>query len=177
MPTPIGGFIPQEVYDGRLQSQHTIDSKTCLAFVQADGEEAKTGTSQIVKHERSTGCIQLVRNYYQKSNSVVITPYDAQCGKIEQSLKVQNLPWQGRVFSVDSFQEDQADIVIVSTVRTASHGFLKNTYRVNVVLTRCKLGMVIVSNSRFLHEGHWNCLLRELAVHWEQEGDDDVWID
>ncbi|KIJ32688.1 hypothetical protein M422DRAFT_126185, partial [Sphaerobolus stellatus SS14] len=153
MPTPIGEFISQHIYEGRLQSEHPIEANTCLAFVQADGEEAKAGTSRIVSDHFSLRSlyiylpflknmkevqtvIHLVRHYYRDSEFVVITPYIAQRG----------LPWKGRVFNVDSFQ---ANIVSISTVKTASSGFLKNSSRVNVMLTRCKMGMIIVSNSSF----------------------------
>jgi superfamily I DNA and/or RNA helicase len=46
----------------------------------------------------------LVRRYYRHTKFCVITPYDPQRGEIEKVLKDQNLPWEGKVFNVDSFQ-------------------------------------------------------------------------
>lgn len=54
-----------------------------------------------------------------------------------------------RVAVVDNFQGEEADIVIVSLVRSnndGSIGFLKNENRVNVLLTRARLGMIVIGN-------------------------------
>jgi len=61
-------------------------------------------------------------------------------------------------------------------VRTEAAGFLKSIERVNVILTRCKRGMVIVTNRNFLKTSH--TLLGELAYHWETtHGQSKTWID
>ena len=48
--------------------------------------------------------IALVKYYYRDKPFAVITPYDAQRAAIERALKRENLPWEGHVFNVDSFQ-------------------------------------------------------------------------
>jgi AAA domain len=45
---------------------------------------------------------------------------------------------------------NEADFIIISLVRTKSIGFLDDLRRTNVMLTRCKKGMVILANRRFL---------------------------
>jgi hypothetical protein len=46
MPVPLGGFISEEVYDGKLRSEHEICAMECVAFVDAaKGQEEKCGTS------------------------------------------------------------------------------------------------------------------------------------
>ncbi|KAK0471192.1 AAA domain-containing protein, partial [Armillaria novae-zelandiae] len=80
----------------------------------------------------------------------VITPYDAQRAAIEEELKSQDLPWERRVFNVDSFQGNEADIIIVSVVRCWNPGFLRSNERMNVMLTRCRRGLIVVSNKNFL---------------------------
>jgi hypothetical protein len=59
--------------------------------------------------------------------------------------------------------------VIVSVVRTTSAGFLKSLQRMNVMLTRCKKGMVIVTNRNFIQNGGRNTLLGHLAEHWSYD--------
>ena len=40
MPTPIGKFVSERVYDSKLYSKHSITSRDCVTFVNAgDGEE------------------------------------------------------------------------------------------------------------------------------------------
>ncbi|KAJ6609214.1 hypothetical protein B0H10DRAFT_2065077 [Mycena sp. CBHHK59/15] len=54
--------------------------------------------------------------------------------------KTANIPWQDKVFRVHSFQGNEDDF-IVSTVRTEKLGFLAESRRVNVMLSRCKKGL------------------------------------
>ncbi|KIJ55988.1 hypothetical protein M422DRAFT_151005 [Sphaerobolus stellatus SS14] len=179
MPSPIGHFISTHVYEGRLLSHHKVHSKRCLAFIHADGIEAKSGKSHRNAKEVQT-VTHLVRNYYRSFNFAIITPYDAQRAAIVAGLKGAHLPWEGRVFNVDSFQGNEADIVIVSVVRTNGPGFLKNLNRTNVLLTRCKMGMIIVTNRSFIYGGGKKTLLGKLAGYWEkrESGEGKLnWVD
>ncbi|KAJ7576716.1 P-loop containing nucleoside triphosphate hydrolase protein [Mycena floridula] len=49
MPVPIGGFISKAVYNGRIKSVHTILTPSCLAFIDAQGQEIKRGFSWTVR--------------------------------------------------------------------------------------------------------------------------------
>ncbi|KAK0237313.1 AAA domain-containing protein, partial [Armillaria nabsnona] len=96
-------------------------------------------------------------------NFCIITPYDAQRAAIERELKNSNLPWE-RVFNVDSFQgRNEADIVLVSVVRCREPGFLRSDQRMNVMLTRCRRGLVIVSSRSFLSGPGKSTLVGKLA--------------
>ena len=56
-----------------------------------------------------------------------------------------------RVSSVDSFQGDEALVIIVSLVRSNDErkcGFLKTSNRINVLLSRARHGMYIIGNSQ-----------------------------
>ncbi|KAK0482994.1 P-loop containing nucleoside triphosphate hydrolase protein [Armillaria luteobubalina] len=104
MPHPLGDFISREVYDNRLRSVHDITDPSCIAFIDArNGNEKKSGFSYKNDDEVRT-VAQLVEHYYQNHDFCVLTPYDAQRAAIEAELKSQNLPWERRVFNVDSFQ-------------------------------------------------------------------------
>lgn len=58
-----------------------------------------------------------------------------------------------RVSTVDNYQGEESDLVIASLVRSNPRGdigFLKEPQRVNVLLSRAKLGMILIGNSETL---------------------------
>jgi AAA domain len=65
--------------------------------------------------------------------------------------------------------------VILSSVRTQKPGFLKSEPRMNVALTRCRKGMVVVTNKCFLQGAGKSTLLGKLNRTWSQHR--DSWID
>lgn len=135
MPVPLGNFISQKVYEGRLKSRHKTTSHNSVRFVNTPrGVEKKKGSSWTVSYpilffimdykvgfsqnEAEIDCIvNLVRNYYQKTDFCIITPYDSQRAAIESRLKDENLPWE-KVFNVDSFQGEPIPIFFFQKVAT-----------------------------------------------------------
>ncbi len=105
-------------------------------------------------------------------------------------MRDSGLDWKDRVFNVDSFQGEchslsaalelsahmpsgnERDYVIVSLVRTQQLGFLKDLRRTNVMLTRCKRGMYIVTDWDFVFKKATDTLVGRMAAAW----DVDVWI-
>jgi hypothetical protein len=65
--------------------------------------------------------------------------------------------------------------VILSSVRTQQAGFLNSRPRMNVALTRCRKGMIVVTNKCFLRGAGSKTLLGQLCSTWSQHG--DAWID
>jgi hypothetical protein len=58
-----------------------------------------------------------------------------------------------RCSSIDNFQGEESDIVVMSLVRSnksGAIGFLKEAQRVNVLLSRAKIGLYMVGNSKTL---------------------------
>jgi superfamily I DNA and/or RNA helicase len=102
----------------------------------------------------------------------IITPYDAQRGRIEDALKAAKLKWEDTVFNVDSFQGNEADFIVVSLVRTAKPGFLANPRRTNVLLSRCKKGMLVCANRAFLtgDARAQKTLVGKMAAEWAAAG-------
>ncbi|KAH0487156.1 MAG: uncharacterized protein KVP18_000028 [Porospora cf. gigantea A] len=78
-------------------------------------------------------------------NICVITPYNAQVALIRDLLGERVI----RVASVDSFQGQEADVIIISLVRSncdTEVGFLGDARRLNVAVTRAKLRVVLIGD-------------------------------
>ena len=71
---------------------------------------------------------------------------------------------------------NEADFVILSSVRTKQAGFLKSQPRMNVALTRCRKGMVVVTDKNFLQGVGRSTLLGQLCRTWSRHHD-ACWID
>ena len=78
-----------------------------------------------------------------------------------------------RVSTVDNYQGEEADIVVVSLVRSAPAsgriGFLDQPQRVNVLLSRAKLGLILLGNSDTLLAGSarrktWETALKHIPI-------------
>jgi superfamily I DNA and/or RNA helicase len=83
---------------------------------------------------------------------VILSPYKGQVNYIESEIredeKLVNLPI--KVKTIDGFQGQESDIVIISLVRSNGKneiGFLKDYRRFNVAITRAKLQAVVVGDS------------------------------
>ena len=68
--------------------------------------------------------------------------------------------------------------MIVSVVRTTAPGFLKSLNRMNVMLTRCQAGMVLVTQRAFVQGAGKGTLLGRLARYLAQRvGENGAWAD
>jgi superfamily I DNA and/or RNA helicase len=92
---------------------------------------------------------ELVHESEQYRSSVqmlrIITFYTAQVFLIRKMLDNAGFNYV-LVAAVDSSQGCEADVVIVSLVRSVSAGFLKDDSRMNVALTRARYQLVCVGN-------------------------------
>ncbi|KAF5367449.1 hypothetical protein D9758_003653 [Tetrapyrgos nigripes] len=174
MPVPIGEFISKHVYDDVLKSAHPINSPTSCQFIDVhEGREELKGTSKVNEQEVKVA-IGLARKLQLQSKSYrIITPYDAQRAALETGLKAEGLNWQDICFNVDSFQGNEDDYIIVSIVGTKKLGFLKEKRRVNVMLTRCKVKMIVLSSRKFVKGVAKESLVGKLEEHMG----DAVWVD
>ncbi|KEH37929.1 RNA helicase SDE3-like protein [Medicago truncatula] len=99
----------------------------------------------------------------------IITPYRQQVLKIKQTLENLEMP-DVKVGSVEQFQGQEKEVIIVSTVRsTIKHnefdrihclGFLSNHRRFNVAITRAISLLVIIGNPHIIcKDDHWSQML------------------
>ena len=103
----------------------------------------------------------------------VVTPYRAQ-KRLILSLLQKHQPLKKatsfiKVNTVDGFQGREEDVVIVSTVRSNPHGgigFLADSRRMNVAMTRARHSCVVVGNAQCLaaKDRHWRSFVTAMAT-------------
>ena len=93
---------------------------------------------------------------------VVLSPYARQVKRIEGALRRAGVA-DVVVGSVDSFQGQEADVVVFSATRSNERGalgFVRDPRRLNVALTRAKRGLVVVGDATTLSNSqHWAALI------------------
>jgi hypothetical protein len=93
----------------------------------------------------------------------VITPYKAQIPCIEKALTRAFGPTTGvRVQTVDSYQGQEREMIVLSCVRNSGLGFLTDHQRLNVAITRARFSLVVIGDYRLLTQNRtWNAVLSE----------------
>jgi senataxin len=96
----------------------------------------------------------------------VLTPYSGQVDEIRRALSADD---PVRVSTVDSFQGQEQDVIVISCVRASAGemdggarepsgiGFLSDPRRMNVAITRARDALVVVGDAMWLsrHSRHW----------------------
>jgi len=165
MPKQIGDLISKLFYDNKLKNGHIkdtsnfLDPKTIIRWVDVTGEHNTDGTSSYNNFEIDK-IIELLsminKSLENKSNKTIgiITPYSAQKRRIRNKVKslelvnISNL----KIDTVDSFQGEEADIIIYSTVKTYGNiSFLIDKKRLNVAISRTKENLFFVGKKNFFY--------------------------
>ena len=136
-----------------------IDTAGCGFFEQVDKETRSSFNAEecdlMLKHFRNY--IEIVEaNIGDEELSVgVISPYKAQVSLLQNNFKgVENeferCKLNMSVNTIDSFQGQERDVIYISLVRSNEKGeigFLSDTRRMNVAMTRAKKKLVIIGDS------------------------------
>jgi len=176
MPPQIGAFISEAIYSGLLQSweDHPITGEDMACrFVNVRGQEESDQKSW-KNTEECEAILQIAAAFESQGRSYrIITPYEAQRSLMEQGMKDRELIWEDKCFNVDSFQGNEDDYILISLVRTRALGFLSDLRRTNVMLTRCKRGMVIFTNRVFIEGRGSESLVGNLLGYYG----DEAWLE
>ncbi|TDL25784.1 hypothetical protein BD410DRAFT_813484 [Rickenella mellea] len=180
MPPPIGDFISEHMYTSNLKSnpEHPIKNiNSCQFFDITYGQEERVDKSW--KNMAEVIAIMKMSELLSEKDKEfkIITPYDAQRTLIEKTLRDNELEWKDKCFNVDSFQGNEEEIIIISLVRSRDIGFLKDMRRTNVMLSRCKQQMYILSSKVFLQHFAAKTLVGKMAKHWEEAGEKWITLD
>ncbi|KAF9586191.1 hypothetical protein BGW38_008729 [Lunasporangiospora selenospora] len=124
-----------------------IENLPTLTFIETGGQEVQDPRT---KSFTNIGEVKLVVSMIQhflhlnipESDIGVISLYKSQAEKIESEMteyaKKTGRPGGVQISTVDAFQGSEKEVIILSTVRTNSIGFIDNKQRVNVALTRSR---------------------------------------
>ena len=147
--------------------------------------EHRTRTGSISNADEARLVIHTLRDYIemvspQKIESEridfgVITPYRGQARLIRRLLKMQHyfrrLKRHITVGTVDGFQGQERDVIVISLVRDnveGNIGFLRDLRRMNVAITRARMKLIIIGNAQTLSRHRF---YRELIQHFRNQGE------
>ncbi|KAL7443031.1 hypothetical protein ACHAXM_008765, partial [Skeletonema potamos] len=165
-------------YTGKDDFPWPMKSKPMFFWGVAGMEEiSASGTSYLNRTEASYVekiVTHLIKMGVNSSQIGVITPYDGQKKYVQEHMR-RSGPLAASIYesievnSVDAFQGREKEIILVSCVRsseTQGIGFLSDPRRLNVALTRARLGLVLLGNPRVLSKNPlWAALLLHFKEH------------
>jgi senataxin len=155
----IVAFPNMRFYDGRLETNYTPHPTfkgRPYEIINVNGECLSVGTS-FLNNAEIERCVEIQTQLAQHMETVVIiSPYQAQTRAL-LAAGARN------VHTIDSFQGNEADAVIVSVVREEDIGFWCDYRRLNVALTRARHCLRLVGASK-----KWKGLLAEMTKNAKQ---------
>ncbi|XP_058056349.1 probable RNA helicase armi [Anopheles bellator] len=138
----------------------------CGVFFHAvDGLNSRSdgSTSWYNLEEAKTVCwlvLKLLVKGYKPQDIGVITPYKLQIHHIQRRFQLVQLDDAPEVGTVELFQGQERNVMIMSTVRSPSSwsvqnkqqalGFVADEKRINVAISRAKVALIIVGNPKLL---------------------------
>lgn len=189
MRTAIGHFPAHRYYEGDLHPHESNTSRKRHAeslipldglnlWVNIHGKEQRYDESFYNEEEANAICqlITEIRKVDTISTIGIICFYRSQRLLVEKLLENESTrnanirPHNTAVSTVDGFQGDEKDIIILSLVRanqTGKIGFLEDFRRLNVAITRAKDALFICGNSQTFCQAE-NSELQELATYYQE---------
>jgi superfamily I DNA and/or RNA helicase len=146
----IAGFSNAYFYDNKLKHAKANNAEPAMLFFDTAGtgfEETQQEDSGSKWNQGEAECIEKIVQHpdFESSNWVLISPYQGQVAHLK-SLLGDGI----RISTIDSFQGQEADGVIISLVRSNAQqeiGFLRDYRRLNVALTRAQNRLIVVGDS------------------------------
>lgn len=191
----IMGFSSKWFYGGALKAAPEVAERqispldTPLMWIDTSacqfGEKVSQRTSSKLNASEAKLLIHTLRDYVdmiglerlqnERVDFGIISPYKAQVRLLRKLLKMQKfyrgLRRQVSVNSVDGFQGQERDVIIISMVRDndkGTIGFLRDLRRMNVALTRARMKLIVLGNSETLSKHRF---YNELIEYFKEHGD------
>lgn len=146
-------FYNDELIAHESVKEHAFNNEPAVEFIDTAGcgFDEKTDDSSFSKS--NLGEIDLIRKRMEEfpknlNESIgIISPYKEQVNKIRNEFKsLKNIA----VNTIDSFQGQEKDLIIISLVRSNSSseiGFLQDYRRMNVAMTRARKKLIVIGDS------------------------------
>ncbi len=152
MPKNIADFSSQYFYENRLES-HKAKQENALLFYDTAGagyDEQHGDEGMSLKNEgEADSILKIIQQEAISSDKIaVLSPYSGQIGHLKDRLDKSI-----RCSTIDSFQGQEKEVIIISLVRSnpeGNIGFLSDYRRMNVAMTRAKERLIIVGDSATL---------------------------
>jgi len=169
-------FPNREFYEGKLESapevkyRGILDWDTAIEWIDspcfdADGIETRESASGLsrVNPAEAILTIQTLQRYFEKIGKDrlleenvdvgIISPYKGQVALLRRLLK-QDKYWKPfrrfiTVNTVDGFQGQERDVIVISLVRSNDQGdigFLRDLRRMNVAITRARMKLILIGD-------------------------------
>lgn len=147
----IAGFSSNYFYNDLLKSAtHLQDTGTHVTFIDTAGsgyQEAHGSDGSSLQNEGELRIVQqlIETESLSSAHTAFISPY---AGQVAAAKEV--LPKEMRISTIDSFQGQEKENIIVSLVRSNDDGdigFLKDYRRMNVAITRAKEQLFVIGDS------------------------------
>lgn len=152
MPPKIAAFSSRFFYEGKLKSYKEESSDDSIVFIDTAGAnylENKDENNSKFNEQELLFLVDYIKSHLSDKQEIVfISPYSAQV-----SLAKELLPENVHCATIDSFQGQEAQIIIISLVRSNEQGeigFLKEYRRMNVAMTRAKEKLIVLGDSATL---------------------------
>lgn len=153
-------------------SQCGYGERQSRSLSRSNADEARLLIRTLREYIESIG---LTRVQDERIDFGIISPYRAQVRLIRRLLKLQkffrHLHGQISVGTVDGFQGQERDVIILSMVRDNDEGqigFLRDLRRMNVAITRARMKLIVLGNAETLSRHPFYAALLE---HFQDKGD------
>jgi ATP-dependent RNA/DNA helicase IGHMBP2 len=166
----IAGFSGNYFYNSLLlTAPHLGNTGTHITFIDTagSGSDEKHGTDGMsLQNEAELKIVQQLMEQQQLDplTTAFISPYSGQVAAAKEAL-----PKQLRISTIDSFQGQEKETIILSLVRSNEEGnigFLKDYRRMNVAITRAKEQLFIIGDSATIGgDAFYHSLLTYIEAH------------
>ncbi len=176
----IAGFSGNHFYNGLLlTAAHLVNTGTHISFIDTAGSGFNEVRGNDGMSLQNKGELQIVQKLIEMESleplkTAFISPYSGQAGAAKEVL-----PKELRISTIDSFQGQEKEIIILSLVRSNDEGdigFLKDYRRMNVAITRAKEQLFVIGDSATIGaDPFYNAFLSYIEKHgsyrtvWEFE--------
>ncbi|SHN27025.1 DNA helicase, putative [Cyclobacterium lianum] len=177
MPEAIMGFSNHAFYHGKLlaapntRTHYLNPAESVMEYVDTAGsgfmEYQEKETGSICNKEEAALALRLLQDLLKRTGRVVergkpweiglIAPYRAQVNLLRELLQeddawvyLRQMKDHITISTVDGFQGQEKDIMLISMTRSNPNGeigFLKDTRRMNVALTRARKKLIVIGDS------------------------------